>query len=417
MLEAAFWKDDLPTYHTIATLYKKFDNVLIIGMGGASAGGKALVSLFQSWVRVDSSFPIICFLDNLDPEIFWELMSLLNPKTTGVLVISPSGETPATLQLCMRCLEYWQTLLSPQEISAHFTTITTPNSSLGRITQHFHLTSLAHPPSIGGRFSCLSLVGLLPLMLVGGEARKVRAGAAAIIREVFAGQNAAPIEAAAAQYALYRQGLSAHVMMPYGDAFVQLADWWRHLTSESLGKQGHGLLPVCALGSRDQHNQLQLYLDGPKDKVFTLLSEQKRPREHLNPALWRNFPELDFLSKTTLDQLLWAEEETTYRVMVQRGCPTRRFILKTLSEEAMGALLAHLMLETLILAALMGVNALDQPAADSLAVLARRFLEENTMPTEKAGTPIPNPVKTEPQIYGQQATAPHAPVLAPTGTD
>jgi len=321
----------------------------------------------------------------------------------------------------MRCLEYWQTSLSATELSAHFTTITTPHSSLGRLTQHFRLTSLAHPPSIGGRFSCLSLVGLLPLMLVGGDARKVRTGAATVIKRFFDGQNAAPVEAAAAQYTLYKQGLTTHVMMPYGDAFVQLTDWWRQLTAESLGKKGKGVLPVCALGARDQHSQLQLYLDGPKDKVFTLLSEQKRPREQLNPALWRSFPELDFLAKTTLDQLLWAEEEATYRMMIQRGCPTRRFVLKSLSEEAMGALMAHMMLETLVLAELMGVNALDQPAADSLQVLARRFLEENALPEERKGISIPNleraAARQAPRGTASGPAVRPAPSLAATGTD
>ncbi|WP_052545542.1 hypothetical protein [Candidatus Hepatobacter penaei] len=376
MLEAVFWRDDISNFNAIGTFYRRFRNVLVIGMGGASLSGRALCSLFQSWVMSDSSFPFMYFLDNLDAEIFWELMSNLNPKTTGVLVISKSGETPETLLLLMRCLEYWKDLLTPQEISTNFTAVTTEKSALARIAKAHQLTLLNHPPHIGGRFSCFSIVGLLPLIMVGGDPRKVRHGGALVLKHFFEERDSDPLRGAALSHALYEKSITSHVIMPYGDAFVPLSQWLRQLVAESLGKQQQGLTPITALGPCDQHSQLQLYLDGPRDKFFTFFSEKNKPREKIKPDLWQAFSELDFLANATIEDLMHAEQAATAHVMSENGCPLRHIYVKTLNELSMGALFAHFTLEVLLFAELIGVNPLTQPAVDSVKVLAKRFLTD-----------------------------------------
>ena len=385
MLEAVSWRDDISNFNAVGTFYRRFHSVLVIGMGGASLGGKALCSLFQSWVMSDSSFPFTYFLDNLDPEIFWELMSDLNPKTTGVLVISKSGETPETLLLLMRCLEYWKDLLTPHEISTNFTVVTNPKSALARIAEKHQFSIIPHPPHIGGRFSCFTVVGLLPLIMVGGDPRKVRQGGTLVLKNFFSRKNSFPLQGASVFHALYeKKSISNHVFMPYGDAFVPFSQWARQLMAESLGKGGKGMTPITALGPCDQHSQLQLYLDGPKDKCFTLFAERDRPREKLKPDMWKSLPELDFLSHATLEDLVTAEQKASRHVLGKNGCAVRNITVKTFNELSMGALLAHFMLETLVLGALLDVDPLTQPAVDGVKVLAKRFLTDSDKPVRHA---------------------------------
>jgi len=376
MLEAAFWDTDLPAFQSIGNTYRRFHSVLVIGMGGAALGGRALTALFQSWVMSDSSFPFVYFLDNLDPEIFWEIMSVLNPRTTGILVISKSGETPETLIQMMRCLEYWQDFLTSYELSSHVTVITDPGkNTLSKIAKQMRFTTLEHPPAIGGRFSCLTVVGLLPLLILGGDPRKVRRGAGEVINTVFTKTISPPVEGVAALWALQQERkITTHVMMPYGDAFGALSSWHRQLWAESLGKNGQGFTPVLAMGPMDQHSQLQLYMDGPKDKVFTFLSEKQLAREKPKPEIWKDFPELNYLAYASLEDLLHAQRVATTQVMIERGCPLRVMQVTTLNEVTMGALFAHFMIETLLMAALMEVDPLTQPAVDAGKALAKRFL-------------------------------------------
>ena len=377
MLEAVSWNDDISKFNAIGTFYRRFHSVLVIGMGGASLSGQTLCSLFQSWIMSDSSFPFMYFLDNLDAEIFWELMSNLNPKSTGVIVISKSGETAESLMLLMRCLECWKDLLTPQEITTNFIAITHPKSTLGRLAENQQMTQIPHPPQIGGRFSCFSVVGLLPLIIAGGDPRKVRQGGALVLKNFFSEKEAPPIEGGALLHAFYEQSVSSHVLMPYGDSFVPFSRWLRQLIGESLGKDNHGITPISALGPCDQHSQLQLYLDGPKNKVFTLFTEKSKPKEKLRPEVWSELPELDFLAYSTVEDLTHAEQEATSRVMLDAGCPVRTITVNKLNELSMGALFAHFMLETLLFAELIGVDALTQPAVDSVKILAKRLLLES----------------------------------------
>jgi glucose-6-phosphate isomerase len=376
MLEAVFWQKDLADIAKSAKPYRRFHSVVIIGMGGASLSGKAMASLYQSWIMADSSFPFLYFLDNLDPEIFWELMSVLNPRTTGVIVISKSGETPETLLLLMRCLEYWQDFLTAQEIGGHFTAITRHNSTLSRVAHHFNFSQFEHPSRIGGRFSCFTIVGLLPAFIAGCDPKKIRLGGALVLKNFFAkASKAPPLLGAAWVHALMNAyTMNNHVMMSYGDAFQSFLAWNRQLIGESLGKEGKGINPICALGPADQHSQLQLYLDGPRDKMFTIFVEQQLPREKPRHELWDKFQEIGFLAYNSLESLVHAEERATSTVLRDRGCPTRNFQVTTFNEIALGALFAHFILETLILAELMEVNPLNQPAVESIKALSKRFL-------------------------------------------
>jgi glucose-6-phosphate isomerase len=163
-------------------------------------------------------------------------------------------------------------------------------------------------------------------------------------------------------------------MLSYSQAFEGFNQWYRQLWAESLGKKGKGFLPVTGLGPADQHSQLQLYLDGPRDKCFTILSQRQLTREKLRPELWKDFPELNFLAYSSMEDLLLAEKNATVQVLAERGCPVRTLSVSKLNEVSLGGLFAHFILETLLMGELLGIDPLTQPAVDAGKALAKRFL-------------------------------------------
>lgn len=164
--------------------------------------------------------------------------------------------------------------------------------------------------------------------------------------------------------------------MPYVDRLANFGLWFQQLWAESLGKNGTGSTPIRAMGTRDQHSQMQLYLDGPRDKLFTLMTLDVAGEGRLISNALVKEPQLAYLQRRRMGDLLDAEQRATAQTLVNNGCPMREFQLERLDEEVMGALLMHFMLETIISAGLLGVNAFDQPAVEEGKVLARQFLSE-----------------------------------------
>ena len=164
--------------------------------------------------------------------------------------------------------------------------------------------------------------------------------------------------------------------MPYADRLAAFGLWFRQLWAESLGKDGKGSTPIRAVGAVDQHSQLQLYLAGPRDKMFSLVTLDVAGSGGVIPASFADDPSLAYLAQRSLGDLLAAEQRATAESLVRNGRPTRVFRVGKLDERALGALLMHFMLETIIAAHLLGVDAFDQPAVEEGKVLARQYLSE-----------------------------------------
>jgi glucose-6-phosphate isomerase len=167
-------------------------------------------------------------------------------------------------------------------------------------------------------------------------------------------------------------------MMSYGDRFAPFGMWFRQLWAESLGKKGLGTVPIRALGTVDQHSQLQLYLDGPNDKLFTMLYAGPGEEDRLIAPESQSESELDWLIGRSLGELLEASYRATSDTLVARGRPVRRFVLPVLDARAMGAMMMHFMLETVIAAHLLGVDPFDQPAVEQGKTLTRRYMTKLT---------------------------------------
>lgn len=350
-------------------------DVVILGTGGSSLGAQAVTAIGDG--TADGA-PRLHFPDNLDGHEFAALLGRLDLHASFFVTISKSGGTAEvlaqTLVAMSACID------DGLELPRHFLFISQPaDSPLRRLAKRWEIDTLDHDPGLGGRYAVLSLVGMLPALLLGMDAALVREGAQASLAQVLgakAGDGVAPAEGAALSVALMgAKKLGIHVFMPFTDRLERLAMWYRQLWAESLGKEGRGSLPVRALGPVDQHSQLQLYLDGPADKFFTLMTlDSVGTGPEIDTGLAAD-PDLDYLTGRTIGDLVAAEARATAETLAAKGRPVRHIRLQRLDEAVLGALLMHFMLETVIAGGLLGVDPFDQPAVEAGKLLAKRTLE------------------------------------------
>ena len=220
---------------------------------------------------------------------------------------------------------------------------------------------------------------LLPALVSGVDAYEVRTGALAVLEHLLKIESVEdfPPAMGATISALLAKETNIHttVLMCYLDRLKLFGNWFQQLWAESLGKMGQGTTPLSSLGTVDQHSQLQLYLDGPKDKFFTIIFADQRKKGGVIPKDLTQDVELKFIENKRMGDLMEAEQSATITSLVNNGCPTRTLKIKTLDESILGALIMHFILETIITADLIGVNAFDQPAVEEGKTLARELME------------------------------------------
>jgi glucose-6-phosphate isomerase len=223
----------------------------------------------------------------------------------------------------------------------------------------------------------LTNVGLLPAAVLGLDVAAIRQGAATALAPVLASHEPATVPAAvgAALAVTLAKAKPIAVLMAYADRLERFTRWYVQLWAESLGKDGKGTTPIGALGPVDQHSQLQLYIAGPRDKLFTILTTGTAGRgPRIAADLARLAGEDDFAGKTMGD-LVAAQGRATAETLAKNGCPVRTIHVERLDEASLGELLMHFMLETIIAAHLLGVDPFDQPAVEEGKVLAKRYLK------------------------------------------
>ena len=359
-------------------------DIVLLGTGGSSLGGQTLAQLAGYAVPGVGALrapPRLHFIDNLDPLSFESMLTKLPLVTTRFVAISKSGGTAETLMQTIAAL----TALKQAGLDARhaFLGISEPDKAgkrngLRDVLGKHQVTMLDHDPGVGGRFSALSNVGLLPAAVLGLDIGAVRQGAAAALAPVLAKKKPAEVPAAAGaalSVALAEsKGKSISVLMAYADRLERFTHWYVQLWAESLGKNGKGSTPLAALGPLDQHSQVQLFIGGPRDKLFTVVTVAGAglgPR--IDGELAKLAGEPGFAGKTIGD-LVAAEGRATAETLAKNGCPVRTIHLPRLDEASLGELLMHFMLETIVAAHLIGVDAFDQPAVEQGKVLAKKYL-------------------------------------------
>jgi glucose-6-phosphate isomerase len=359
-------------------------DIVFLGTGGSSLGGQTLAQLDDHAVPgagLLRSGPRLHFMDNLDPGTYATLLKRLPLATTHFVAISKSGGTGETLMQTAAALTDMKAAGLAVRIPDLFLGITEPakggkRSGLRVLFDEHHVPMLEHDTGVGGRYSVLTNVGLLPAAVVGLDITAIRGGAGVALAPVLA--NHPPAEVPAAVGAALAVSLGASkpisVMLAYADRLERFTRWYVQLWAESLGKDGKGTTPIAALGPVDQHSQLQLYLAGPRDKLFNVITVGTAGRgPRVADDLARLAGEPDFSGKTIGD-LVAAQGRATVETLAKNGCPVRTIHIDTLDEASLGELLMHFMLETIIAAHLLGVDPFDQPAVEEGKVLAKKYL-------------------------------------------
>jgi glucose-6-phosphate isomerase len=380
--------DDLgPIRAAAAQLIAEATDVVFLGTGGSSLGGQTVAQLRDYAVPGAGRFaenPRVHFLDNLDPVTFDLVLQRLPLKTTRFVAVSKSGGTGETLMQTIAVLSALDGAgLRPRagEFILGLSEPKKPNGKNGlrALLEPEGVRFLEHHTGIGGRYSVLTNVGLLPAAVLGLEVEAIRQGAAdayAPIRDGKAATETPAALGAAFSVAAALEGKGISVMMAYADRLERFTRWWVQLWAESLGKDGKGSQPVAAIGPVDQHSQMQLYLAGPNDKVFTVITVGSAGRGPvIDQDLARRAGEPGFGGKRIGD-LVDAQGRATADTLARNGRPTRRLHIEHLDERALGELLMHFMLETILTGYALGVDPFDQPAVEEGKILAKKYLAE-----------------------------------------
>ena len=353
----------------------RFDAVVVLGIGGSALGTIAVRTalchpLHNELSAKKRGTPRLYVEDNVDPDRLKGLVDVIDPAKTLFIVISKSGSTVETMSQLLLV----RSLLGG-DMRKNVVAITDKRKgSLRPIADAECLASLEVPDGVGGRFSVLSPVGLLPAAVCGIDIDEMLAGAADA--DKLRCSSASPDEndaymAAAVEYILYGKGHRMSVMMPYSSALRDVADWYCQLWAESLGKSSEtGPTPVKALGVTDQHSQVQLYRDGPNDKVFCFLGVGAFRNELEIPAGYPDVGALSYIGGHTFNELIGHERVATALALTDATRPNYTITLPAVTPHALGQLFHMLEVKTAISGQLYGVDAFNQPGVEAGKVLA-----------------------------------------------
>jgi glucose-6-phosphate isomerase len=367
-----------------AGLKQSASDVVIFGTGGSSLGGQTLAQLAGHAVPglgLLRDGPRLHFLDNIDPETFAQVLERLPLADTRFIAISKSGGTAETLMQTSAALSALGSALS-REIPGLFLGLSEPavegkRNGLRELLGSHDVAFLDHDPKVGGRYSVLSNVGLLPAAVVCLDIAAVRQGAAVALAPVLAEKSVEEVPAAvgaALAFAGAQSGKTISVLMAYADRLERFTRWYVQLWAESLGKDGKGTTPLAALGPVDQHSQQQMFLAGPSDKLVTVITTDtagKGPRFNAKHAALAGE---DAIGGKSIGDLVAAQGRAMVETFAGNGVPVRTLHLPKVDETGLGELLMHFMLETIITAHLFGIDPFDQPAVEQAKVLAKKYL-------------------------------------------
>lgn len=358
---------------------RDFKRTVVFGIGGSSLGGEMLAR------TLGHPYPShrVSFYDNVDPSTLRELGEI-DWAETMLLVISKSGNTAETLSQFLTVLPRMERYLTDEEIREHTLFVTEDKEgALYKLSKQLKIPVIEHPP-VGGRFSVLSVVGLLPAYIAGVDIDGLMEGARSMSQRCVQTDmldNPAFMNGAA-HYLHSLKGRTITLMMPYSDNMRLIVNWFRQLWAESLGKidkEGNyvGLTPTEAHGVTDQHSQLQLLLDGPDDKLITFLTDPSQRYEgNRIPMRFQDIPAIAPLAGHTIGELFISELKATRTSLTNRKRPNRTFAMLDRDASAVGELIILLEMETVVVGELLGVDPFDQPAVEESKILTRQYLGE-----------------------------------------
>jgi glucose-6-phosphate isomerase len=374
-----------------------FDTLVVLGIGGSALGNIAVQEALhptywnlgdkkarKGWMR-------LFVFDNVDPRWAADLACAVDPKKTLFSVISKSGTTAESLAAYFIFRKAVEEKVGAKKAPSHFVMTTDAQKGyLRELATREKMTSFTVPGNVGGRFSVLTPVGLVSAALTGVDIAKLLSGARAMRARCQGGslkQNPAAIYAAI-QYLYYQKGVKLSVLMPYSQNLYSVADWYRQLWAESLGKKmdrggriiNAGPTPIKALGVTDQHSQAQLYMEGPYDKVISILSVEDFGKKIVIPKVDKDH----YLGGRTLNELLKAEEQGTRSALTKAERPNLTVTVDEISETTVGELFFFFEMAVAYMGELMNINAFDQPGVELAKVYTHALMGRAGYETQRA---------------------------------
>jgi glucose-6-phosphate isomerase len=381
---------------------EKYEDIVVIGIGGSMLGPQtiqqALDVMSTRWER-GVKFRVH-FVDNSDPFVTQEVASQVNLEKTLFLVQTKSGSTPETLAQYFYFRQWVDNLYLPAK--EHFVFVTDPEDGyLRQVAQEEGIPSFPIPSNVGGRFSVLSSVGLLLAGLLNLDIEHLLAGAKAVVNTYFYGTESledgsyglklaegwwvdrSAYELASMQWSLYKQGVNMTVLMPYSNRLQTLAKWYTQLLSESIGKKYNlekkvthtGITPVPALGATDQHSQLQLFQEGPTDKLIMFVEVQNHQSQRYLPEEYTNLEKFNFLQNRSLEDLIQAELQGTRQSLTESEKPNVTLSIPRVDEYSLGGMFMFLELSVAFLGEFLNINTFDQPGVERSKILTKKILK------------------------------------------
>jgi glucose-6-phosphate isomerase len=341
-------------------------NFVVFGTGGSNLGARALINTLTKQPKN------ILFFDNIDPLFFQDEIINLDLNTTGFIIISKSGTTPETLSQFGSIINIAREKNNLDMLFKNCLVVTEfKDSPLFNIAKKNNCTLLEHKKDIGGRYSIFSNVGMIPAILAGLDVKKVHLGASKVI------ENSDFLDTFKfAQIFKFcsSNNYFSNVMMTYSDGLTYFGKWYLQLWAESIGKKDRGITALHAVGTTDQHSQLQLYLDGPKDKYFTFIKSNHHKKGLKIDTEIMKEESVNYLINKTMGDLMHAEQDATIDTFKLNNFKFREILLSEINEEAMGGLMANSIMETIAACIYFEVDPFDQPAVEQGKALTKKYL-------------------------------------------
>jgi len=357
----------------------KFDTICVVGIGGSALGAWAVDCAMRGPHPVQPAFttnnPRLVILDNVDPSFVMGALKSMNPKRTLVVPIAKSGATAETVAALLIARGWLEASLG-KRAGEHIAVVTSEGrGDLKLLASQNRYPTFHLPDNVGGRFSVLSAVGLLPAALTGVDIERMCKGAAQMTNRAWSEDLAknTPLSAALAHYLIWtKRSKPIQVAFPYSNRLWGMAFWFRQLWAESLGKRTDrsgavvqtGQTPIAALGTTDQHSQVQLYMEGPNDKVFSFWTVKNQPDPGRIPSKKTGFEAMDYLCGQTLEKLLDAERRSTEAALSENSRPNCTYTLDRIDAEHIGALFQLLEFQTAFAGEMLNINAFDQEGVE-----------------------------------------------------
>ncbi len=360
----------------------KYDHLLVLGIGGSSLGAQALLESLRTplWNRLGrgkrKNFLTIDFIDNLDPQVIRILLSRLNLKRTLFVIISKTGTTVETIVPMLIAKEWIEELEDPKlDFYKQCIFITSKEKGLlYELSKKHAVPVFSIPENVGGRYSVFSPVGLLPLAFSGVDLSEIQLGIQAadlICQSVNLKENPASMLALSAYFS-YKNSKNIFALMPYSTSLKRFADWFIQLWAESIGKEQKGSTPVSAIGATDQHSQIQMFNEGPNDKLICFVKINKHKRDIVIPDYSSECPDFGVYNRHKVGEILNIELDATRRALSENKRPNILITMPELDEYYISQLMYIFEVATAINGMLLEVNPFNQPGVE----LAKKYTKE-----------------------------------------